>query len=75
MSVADGMSQGAGQKDVYEVLRQKEMDLARLRREVEALLVVIPLITDSSEVALGLGTSSEPKGRRNRWPLQVDKTF
>jgi hypothetical protein len=33
-------------KNVYEVLRQKEMDCARLQIEIEALRLVIPLLAD-----------------------------
>jgi hypothetical protein len=33
-------------RDVYEILRQKEMDCARLQTEIEALRLVIPLLTD-----------------------------
>ena len=33
-------------KDAYEVLRQKETDFARLRREIDALRVAIPLLLD-----------------------------
>lgn len=33
-------------KDVYEILRQKEMDCARLQKEIEALRLVIPLLTE-----------------------------
>ena len=32
-------------KDVYELLRQKELEVARLQKEVEALHVVAPLLT------------------------------
>ena len=38
-------------KNVYEVLRQKELELARLEKEVEALRVVAPLLTDDKEPA------------------------
>jgi hypothetical protein len=31
-------------KDVYEVLRQKELELSRLEKEVEALRVAAPLL-------------------------------
>ncbi len=31
-------------KDIYEVLRQKESDCARVQAEIEALRVVIPLL-------------------------------
>lgn len=33
-------------KDVYEVLHQKEADLARVRREIESLHVVASLLSD-----------------------------
>jgi hypothetical protein len=33
-------------KDVQTVLRQKEQDMERVRQEVQALLMVIPLIAD-----------------------------
>lgn len=33
-------------KNVHDVLRQKEVDLARLQNEIEALRLVIPLLTD-----------------------------
>ena len=34
-------------KDPYTVLRQKEQDIARVQKEIQALLDVIPLLTDS----------------------------
>ncbi len=37
-------------KNVYEVLRQKEMELARLEKEVEALRVAAPLLSEEKEV-------------------------
>jgi len=37
-------------KNVYEVLRQKEMELTRLEKEVEALRLVAPLLSDEKEV-------------------------
>ena len=33
-------------KDVYEVLHQKEADLARVRREIESLHVVASVLSD-----------------------------
>ena len=36
-------------KNVYEVLRQKEMELARLEKEVEALRLVAPLLSEEKE--------------------------
>ena len=38
-------------KNVYEVLRQKEMELARLEKEVEALRLVAPLLSEEKEAA------------------------
>lgn len=38
-------------KNVYEVLRQKELELARLEKEVEALRVVAPLLSEENAVA------------------------
>ena len=36
-------------KNVYEVLRQKELVLTRLEKEVEALRVAAPLLSDEKE--------------------------
>ena len=38
-------------KNVYEVLRQKELELARLEKEVEALRVAAPLLSEEKEAA------------------------
>lgn len=35
-------------KDAYEVLRQKEADVARLRNEIASLQIVAPLLGDDS---------------------------
>jgi hypothetical protein len=37
-------------KNVYEVLRQKELELARLEKEVEALRLAAPLLSDDKDV-------------------------
>ena len=36
-------------KNVYEVLRQKELELTRLEKEVEALRVVAPLLSEEAK--------------------------
>ena len=36
-------------KNVYEVLRQKELEVSKLGKEVEALRVVAPLLTEEGE--------------------------
>ncbi len=46
-------------KNVYEVLRQKELELARLEKEVEALRVAAPLLSDDKEL-LAEGTTNKP---------------
>jgi hypothetical protein len=38
-------------RNVYEVLRQKELELAKLEKEVEALRVAAPLLSDDKEIA------------------------
>jgi hypothetical protein len=38
-------------KNVYEVLRQKELELSRLEKEVEALRVAAPLLSEDKESA------------------------
>jgi hypothetical protein len=53
-------------KNVYEVLRQKEMELARLEKEVEALRLVAPLLSEEKEsgdpakTSFGMGTAQQP---------------
>jgi hypothetical protein len=39
-------------KNVYEVLRQKELELSRLEKEVEALRVAAPLLSDEKEAGM-----------------------
>lgn len=46
-------------KNVYEVLRQKELELARLEKEVEALRVAAPLLSDDKE-SVTEGLSNKP---------------
>lgn len=38
-------------RDLYQVLRQKELDIERIRGEIEALQAVIPLLSDESDRA------------------------
>jgi hypothetical protein len=56
-------------KNVYEVLRQKEMELTRLEKEVEALRLVAPLLSEEKESssdikpALATAVNASPGGR------------
>jgi hypothetical protein len=61
-------------RNLHEVLRQKEMDLARVRREIEALRFVAPLLFETDDqfrLPAELLQSETPP--RNRWPLQLDE--
>jgi hypothetical protein len=40
-------------KDVYAVLRQKELEKSRLENEVEALRVVAPILSEEGEMENG----------------------
>jgi hypothetical protein len=44
-------------KNVYEVLRQKELEVSRLKREVEALRVAAPLLSEGEQV----GNDNKPR--------------
>ncbi len=46
-------------KNAYEVLRQKEMELARLEKEVEALRLVAPLLSDEKEMNMNMNMNVE----------------
>jgi hypothetical protein len=64
-------------KNIYEVLREKEMDLVRLRTEVDALRFVVPLLADrSAEPGDGVAVCQPdlawtPALQKNKWPLKV----
>jgi hypothetical protein len=63
-------------KNIYEVLREKEMDLARLRTEVEALRFVVPLLAERSDEQSTPGTDlvwAATVPERNKWPLNLSK--
>jgi len=47
-------------KNVYEVLRQKELELTRLEKEVEALRVAAPLLSESEKDSSVEATSTKP---------------
>ena len=51
-------------KDVYAVLRQKELEVSRLEREVEALRVVAPLLSDGEA----------ENDHQPTWPRAVNET-
>jgi len=64
-------------KNIYEVLRNKEMDLERLRIEVDALRFVAPLLADQTAESSDVGAMRQPKVawipemQRNKWPVKM----
>ena len=61
-------------KDVYQVLRQKEMELERVRWEIEALRSMIPsLAADPAEPMEATGQSSVMPGGTTKWFLEPDE--
>lgn len=64
-------------KNVYEVLREKEMHLARLRTEVDALRFVVPLLADRNaevgddHILDQPDLAWTPALHKNKWPLKV----
>lgn len=64
-------------KNIFEVLREKELRLARLRTEVEALRFVAPLLADPSDYQSDDQSAHQPDLawapvlQRNKWPLKV----
>jgi len=64
-------------KNVYEVLRSKEIDLERLRNEVDALRIVAPLLADRTAEPVVVDRKTHPDTvwtpalEKNKWPLKV----
>jgi hypothetical protein len=64
-------------KNIYEVLREKEMDVVRLRTEVDALRLVAPLLADRSSEPSDVERVHQPDVawtpalQKNKWPLKV----
>jgi hypothetical protein len=59
-------------KDAYEILRLKEIELAKVKTEVEALGMVAPLLSDEEDLG---ADSTRPSTRRSAptRPIQVSK--
>jgi len=58
-------------KNVYEVLRQKEMELTRLEKEVEALRLVAPLLSEEKEVSSDINKSALPQAVNGPQPTRM----
>jgi hypothetical protein len=60
-------------KDIYQILRQKEMDIIRLRTEADALRFAIPLLEEGAASMDGATVPHQlPHGDINLWPLRVE---
>ena len=60
-------------KDVYQVLRQKEMELARVRCKIEELRSMIPPFAgEPTEPTKAIAESSLMSGCPNKWFLEPD---
>jgi hypothetical protein len=57
-------------KDLSQVLEQKEMELERVRREIEALQFVIPLLAEDADW-IEHGLASPVSQFRGRGPVSV----
>jgi hypothetical protein len=59
-------------KDVYAVLLQKEKDLQRVWREIEALRLVIPLLSEEpGQSPQTADESASTAPQVNKWPVEV----
>ncbi len=58
-------------RDAYQLLKEKEIDIARLRKEIEALHVVIPLLAEETDWA-DHGVASAPSFPRLQAAGTVD---
>jgi hypothetical protein len=56
--------------DVYEMLRQKENDLVRVRKEIQALRFVAPMLSDSDEAQV-----LEPESNPSTSTIAFDSTL
>lgn len=54
-------------RDIYQILREKEQAILRLRKELEALRVCVPLLTEGQEAA---GAAAPVPA--NRWPAETE---
>src|SRR5690348_12408045 len=59
----------AAMKNLQDVLQEKESALLRVREEIEALLLVAPMLVETSEHLPNPETPS-----RNRWPLDIEES-
>jgi hypothetical protein len=54
--------------DLYQVLREKEMKIDRLRKEIEALHFVIPMLVEDTQPVSAPQSGRNGNGNAQRWP-------
>jgi hypothetical protein len=68
-------------RDVYEVLRQKELEVSRLKGEVEALRVAAPLLSEDGEAevdhepTLQRAVNDNPQPDHSGWEDRAKKQW
>jgi hypothetical protein len=64
-------------KDVYAVLRQKEIEQSRLKNEVEALRIVAPLLEDGTAEMQSLprAVNDTPQPDHSGWQNKANKRW
>ena len=61
-------------KNIYDVLRQKELEVERRKKEIEALRTVLPLLMDEKEQAASApasGTKTYTSSQQGSEPVMV----
>lgn len=59
-------------RDLQQVLDEKQIELARVRQQIEALKFVAPLLAEQREpVEVPIDLPRGEPAQRNRWPLEV----
>jgi len=58
-------------KNVYEVLRQKELELTRLEKEVEALRVAAPLLSDDKDTSTEIDHKPTLASATTQQPIRI----
>jgi len=64
-------------KNVYEVLRQKDLEVSRLQKEVDALRVAAPLLSDGEaedQPTLQRAANEIPQPDHSGWPTMYQVT-
>jgi hypothetical protein len=59
-------------KDIYQVLREKEQAIARVRQEVEALRFCAPMLSEASEPLQPASPAANSGAPVNRWPTDPE---